>query len=351
MFSKHPISGKHILWYMMVWACYIVLQAIFVAIYTNGNYTESLIITLPFNIFLAGFGLMLWFTIPFLSTQFQRLIVSIISHIIIGSISLYLAMQLSALIESYLILSYNFDATMLQFIEPIQIISGALCITIVVAVYYLLLFRSFLSTEEKRKQELEVSVKNYELALLKSQINPHFIFNSLNTISSLTISAPGQAREMVVKLADFFRFSLGKNIMKLHTLKEELDQMALYLEIEKVRFGDRLSYQLDVDEACLQWPIPNMLLQPLYENAVKFGIYEQLEDVHISLLGNCSKDVLQLSICNNYDNSGMAKKGNGIGLQNVSKRLSLIYGASNLIAIEKEKNIFKVHLKIPRLTT
>lgn len=137
--------------------------------------------------------------------------------------------------------------------------------------------------------------------------------------------------------------------MKLHPLREELDQMALYLEIEKVRFGDRLSFKLDADETCLDWPIPNMLLQPLYENAIKYGIYEQLEDVHISLKGSCNKDQLQLTISNNFDDSGMAKKGNGIGLQNVSKRLSLIYASSNLMAIEKANNVFTIHLKIPKL--
>src|SRR5699024_1520025 len=133
----------------------------------------------------------------------------------------------------------------------------------------------------------------------------------LNSISSLTITSPSLAREMVIKLADFFRASLSQESSEMQTLKEELDQMNLYLEIEKVRFESRLVVENSIDEACYEFLVPKMIMQPLYENAIKFGMYEQLDTLTISTNCTASEDTLTIQISNKSDTDINHRKGMG----------------------------------------
>ena len=136
--------------------------------------------------------------------------------------------------------------------------------------------------------------------MLKAQINPHFIFNSLNSISSLTLSSPEDAREMIVKMSEFLRYSLGQDSEQI-SLRVELDQIKRYLDIEKVRFGDQLVFESVMDQECLEWPVPRLILQPLFENAIKHGLYESIETVTISLAGSKKGNNILLTISNNFD--------------------------------------------------
>ena len=126
--------------------------------------------------------------------------------------------------------------------------------------------------------------------------------------------------------------------------------MDLYLAIEKVRFGERLNVLKKVEDPCLELKLPNMILQPLYENAIKYGVYEQLEPVDIQVLSHCESGNLSIKIINNYDGKSSPQRGKGIGLKNVRTRLELIYGIPDLVTIEKDKKYFSVHLLIPQHT-
>ena len=126
-------------------------------------------------------------------------------------------------------------------------------------------------------------VKEAELKSLKYQINPHFIFNSLNSISSLTISDPQKAQEMTIKLSSFLRSTLSKNEKQKSKLSEEISNAKLYLDIEKVRFDDKFEFIEEVENACKDMEVPSMILQPLFENAIKHGVYESLEKVTIKM--------------------------------------------------------------------
>jgi two-component system LytT family sensor kinase len=218
-----------------------------------------------------------------------------------------------------------------------------------VLIYYLLQYTHSLKEKEKDELQLQNLLKQSELEMLKAQINPHFIFNSLNSVSSLTLTNPSMAHEMVIKLSDFLRLSLGRSNAEIHTVEEELKQMNLYLDIERIRFGDRLTLKHDINEKCMKKTLPAMILQPLYENAIKYGVYEQLDDVEIRSSCTCDDDFLYLTISNNYDSISTPQKGRGIGLKNIRNRLELIYGPSDLVTIEKNKNVFTIHLKIPQI--
>jgi LytS/YehU family sensor histidine kinase len=193
-------------------------------------------------------------------------------------------------------------------------------------------------------------VKEAELHALKSQINPHFLFNSLNSISSLTMTNPARAQEMVINLSQLMRYSLKHDQSEKVSFKQEIENNKLYLKIEKVRFGSKLEPVFEIDENCLKAEIPNMILQPIYENAIKYGVYEATEPVEIKTVARCSDELLQITISNPYDANAKSKKGEGIGLRNIRDRLQIIYGNPYLLKLEDNKKEFTVTLTIPQKT-
>jgi LytS/YehU family sensor histidine kinase len=224
---------------------------------------------------------------------------------------------------------------------------GALIYILIAVFYYTFFFSNRLKEKSKEEDRLKELVTQTQLNELKSQINPHFLFNSLNSVSYLTIAEPEKAQEMVIKLSSFLRYSLKHKENQLVSLSQEIEHIKLYLEIEKVRFGDKLEAEFNID-ACTDCLIPNMILQPLYENAIKYGVYETTSQVVIHTEARIEDNHLIFSIRNNYDADAVMKKGEGIGLLNIRKRLGLVYGNATLLKITNENNIFTVTLKIPQ---
>ncbi len=215
--------------------------------------------------------------------------------------------------------------------------------------YLLLLYNDSLRDKQRGEVQLLEKVKESELNMLKSQINPHFLFNSLNSISSLTITDPDKAQDMVIKLSDYLRYSISHNDIKLQDFCKELANIERYLEIEKVRFGDKLQYSNDISQECLNTRIPIMLLQPLYENAIKHGVNESTTPIHINTKAIISGNLLLLEIKNNYESPIANKKGAGIGLTNIRERLQLMYASDTLMNINSENGIFTVKILIPQI--
>lgn len=229
-----------------------------------------------------------------------------------------------------------------------RLIWGAMLLLLLAVLYHA--FNFYKDLEERKQMEIQTKklLKEAELKALKAQLNPHFLFNSLNSISSLTITDPDKAREMINKLSDFLRQSLRSNNNALNPLHQELANIERYLEIEKVRFGDRLLCEFEVDDLCTQALLPAMLLQPLFENAVKHGVYESIEPVSIRTFCRQKNHSLEISIINNYDPEAVSAKGEGVGLENVRNRLRTIYHADGLIQVARENNHFEVMLTIPQ---
>jgi len=203
---------------------------------------------------------------------------------------------------------------------------------------------------ENRKKEAEKMFREAELRTLRNQLQPHFLFNALNSISALIISEPENARSMIQQLSDFLRGSMHKDDTQLNTLKEEIDYLQLYLNIEKVRFGHRLETKIIVeDETLLSLKIPNLLLQPLMENAIKFGLYDTLDKVCISLQAAIKGNILEISITNPFDpETALPLKGTGFGLSSVRKRLALIYGRHDLLTTHISDQNFTTLLSLPQ---
>jgi len=346
----HPfIKNKNIIIYTLVW---VVIWALFTSalyFFYEFGFEQASTDSLVYNLLFFGVGLAYWFNVRYSSFEKSQLFNLLISHLAAAALSVAFVVFLSQTIlktiypdEEYL--------TFLKESMPLRAGVGLLYYIIINLMYYLILYYEDLRERSTKQSQLESLLKSSELEMLKSQINPHFIFNSLNSVSSLTIISPEKAREMIVKLSDFLRYSLGKQNDQMNTLKDEVDNILLYLDIEKVRFGDRLSIEVQLEDDCAQLMLPNLILQPLFENAIKHGIYESLEKITIQLSATCENNILKVSVSNEYDPEAVIKKGKGIGLNNIRERLRLIYGISNGVFIHKSDRIFTVRLEIPQST-
>ncbi|HMG67068.1 MAG TPA: histidine kinase [Chitinophagaceae bacterium] len=200
---------------------------------------------------------------------------------------------------------------------------------------------------EQRKTDAEKLAKEAELFKLRQQLQPHFLFNSLNSINALIGMKPTEARKMIQELSDFLRGTMRREENQLISFSEELEYLKLYLEIEKVRFGYRLKTKMDISEDSLTWKIPSLLIQPLMENAIKFGLYGTTGEVEIALKASISNKNLVITVENPFDPDMQLPEGTGFGLNSVKRRLYLLFARNDLVEINKEQNFFVITIRIP----
>jgi len=211
----------------------------------------------------------------------------------------------------------------------------------------------FLKNEYRNQQNtqrllaLQEDLKNAEIKNIQQNIQPHFLFNSLNSISALTLSSPEEAQKMVVKLSEFLRHSVVKNQKMFVPLREELDQIERYLAIEQIRFSHRLYFHLEHDKVNDEIQVPAMILQPLIENAIKFGLYGQIGEANITLKCTVDLNYLKFELKNPVDSDKTEKKGTGFGLTSLRKKLYWLYAENQLLTTSRKVNEFTTILKIP----
>ena len=203
---------------------------------------------------------------------------------------------------------------------------------------------------EKRKTDAEKLSRDAELYKLQQQLQPHFLFNSLNSISALSGTQPQLARKMIHQLSDFLRGTLKKEDNQWVTLQEELQHLELYLEIEKVRFSHRLHTEISTDNNSLQSKLPAMLLQPIVENAIKFGLYDTTEMITIRIRAMYTETYLVITVENPYDPETSSQIGTGFGLSSIQRRLYLLFGRSDLLETRSSANLFITTIKLPQTT-
>lgn len=200
-----------------------------------------------------------------------------------------------------------------------------------------------------RRSEAEKLEREAELSKLRQQLQPHFLFNSLNSISALTRSQPEKARHMIHQLSEFFRGTLKKEAQHWNTLEEELQHLQLYLDIENVRFGHRLKTELSFGDEAIKLKLPALLLQPVVENAIKFGLYDTIENVLITLNAVADNNYLKIIIVNPFDpETSQPLKGTGFGLTSITRRLYLLFARHDLLKTEKQNNHFITTILIPQ---
>jgi two-component system LytT family sensor kinase len=202
----------------------------------------------------------------------------------------------------------------------------------------------------QRNADTERLAREAELNKLRQQFQPHFLFNSLNSISALTGSQPEKARHMIQQLADFLRGTLKKEEQQWTSFEDELQYLQLYLDIEKVRFGYRLQTDIQLEENVLQMKLPSLLLQPLVENAIKFGLYDTVGDVAILIAAKNNAGMLEVTVQNPFDEStAVPVKGTGFGLSSIKRRLFLLFARQDLLQVKKETGQFITIISIPQI--
>jgi sensor histidine kinase YesM len=187
--------------------------------------------------------------------------------------------------------------------------------------------------------------KQAELQSLRAKINPHFLYNALNSIASLATTDGHRTEQMALSLSDFFKYAINREQKQLNTLSEELNAIRTYLEIEKVRFGDRLNFEIDCPADLLEVQIPQLLIQPLVENALKHGLSQITDKGFIKVSASKSESLLKIRV---YDNGPAFPEGplSGFGIQNTQERIALVYGAKAGIKWQNKPDKF-IEISLP----
>ena len=217
---------------------------------------------------------------------------------------------------------------------------------ITVGVYYVIRYFQGLQKQELEKSELAIKNKEMQISLLKSQINPHFLFNTLNSISTLMHSSKERARKVITQLSDIFRYALDSHSDEMVKLVHEINFIENYIQIQQVRFGERLHFKTDIDADCLGIDIPPMILQPLVENSVKYGIAPKEEGGTIYLTVRRSGRIIFFEVRDDGLGSKAKKimdgSSSGVGMANTDQRLKSYYGHQSGLRIRSNEKGYAV---------
>jgi two-component system, LytTR family, sensor kinase len=203
--------------------------------------------------------------------------------------------------------------------------------------------------EALRRQEMSQLISQAELRALQSQINPHFLFNALNTLFGTIPRDAGEARRIVLNLAEIFRYFLQSE-KTFVPLAQEMQIVRAYLEIEQLRLGGRLNVEIRIDEAAMQVPIPVLSIQPLVENAIKHGVAPRTEPGYVRIEGELRGEELGILVENSSGGAVAETTGTGVGLQNVRRRLEICYGPRAILRLIPNPQNTTAMLSIPLAT-
>lgn len=214
-------------------------------------------------------------------------------------------------------------------------------------------FRYYESMQDQREAALRASTlaQQAQLKMLRYQLNPHFLFNTLNAISTLILDNRNRvANDAVTGLSDFLRYTLDQDPVKKVTVASEIDALNLYLDIEKMRFGSRLTLDYEIEDAARDMLIPSLLLQPLIENAVKYAVSSREAGGRIRIAARVVRAELHLVVAD--DGPGMIddarlSNGRGVGIRNTRERLQVLYGERGTVALSSNEPGLRVELTLP----
>lgn len=310
---------------------------------------ETIAVVVPISLVYAFVCLSSWYVCRVIPLGIAALPRALMAHFLAAAVTSLLWILLAKIVA----LSLSQIPALAQTDEhlaphfPLLFGMGVLLYLLAVALHYVLLAIQASREAENREMEAGILARDAELKALKAQINPHFLFNSLHSISALTSVDATRAREMCIRLSDFLRSSLGLGEKESITLSEELSLTRSYLDVEQVRFGSRLTVEQDIEDSCRECLVPPLLLQPLVENAVKHGVATLLDGCVVRLEARRPAGNLSIMIENAFDPDGPPRQRNGLGLRNVKQRLQVRYGEAAAIEIDVEGNRYRVRLSLP----
>jgi signal transduction histidine kinase len=230
---------------------------------------------------------------------------------------------------------------------PLLALAGFFLYLLAAAGCYLYLAREASHQAERQALEAQVAAREAELKALRAQMDPHFLFNALNSVSALVGTDPQGARRMCEQLAGFLRGSLELDRAERIPLAKELALVHAFLQIERVRFGDRLRFVSEIDEAAASIEVPPLLLQPLVENALKHGIAHLVDGGTVTVQAKRRGGTVYLVVDNPIDPDRPPSRGLALGLENVRRRMQTTYGERALVVVDHKPQRFRVELRIP----
>jgi two-component system sensor histidine kinase AlgZ len=345
----HPLLATkgRIALYLLVWLPIGVLLGYLLAVQSKLGWMEAGALALPLAVFYSFVCLAPWYVcrvLPLGVTQIPKLLGNHIAAAVVAGLFWILLANLWALgLSRYFSqLSERFRSQL-----PLLFGIGVLLYLLSVALHYAVLLDVSSKEAETRAQESRTLAREAELKALKAQINPHFLFNCLHSISALATVDGVRARDMCIKLSDFLRSTLSLGEKNSISFSEELALAKAYLAVEQVRFGSRLRIESETDAECEACKVPPLFLQPLVENAVKHGIAGLVDGGIIRLQAQCREGWLRVRVENEFDQEVPAARRHGLGLQNVRNRLRALYENQARLDTNIAENVFVVEVVLP----
>jgi two-component system sensor histidine kinase AlgZ len=346
----HPVLATRyrIALYVLLWVPIGALVGSLLAGAAHLAWFEAAALVVPICIFYGFICLSPWYMCRVLPLGTANLPNIVFSHIVAGVVA-GLWWTASAWLVSSVLSRFFFPTLGARLGPQLKLIAALGCLLYLLAVtlHYVLLSLQHSRAAETREQEARVLAREAELKALKAQINPHFLFNSLNSISALAMADGARAREMCIRLSEFLRTTLALAEKETIPLADELALARTYLDVEQVRFGARLRVEQRIEPACKVCPVPSLLLQPLVENAVKHGIAGLIEGGTIWIEASLRDGWLRVAVQNPFDPDGVPARKSGLGLANVRARLEARYEDRARMETTSEAGSFRVELRIP----
>src|SRR5213594_357539 len=349
----HPLLTRNRLGlYLLAWVPLTATSAYVLATRGTLGWLPATVLAVAVFLFYAFLCLSAWYpcrATPLGRVSFLRLLLTHLSAAVLIS---FVWTQAGAALAYAILSPEKFEAIRTQFRPQLNSIFtiGVLLYLLSVAFHYVLIAIEDSRHAEAQAVESLVLARDAELKALKAQVNPHFLFNSLNSISALTSIDPARARDMCVLLGDFLRLTLGLGEKTSVRFSEELDLLQKYMAIEKVRFGTRLTMLEEIQEESKPCLLPPLLLQPLVENAVKHGIASLPEGGQVRVAAQRQNGRLAILVENSWDPDSPPRRSGGRGLKNVQLRLEARYGKDASLHINNEGDLFQVSLSLPAET-
>ena len=346
----HPILGRsdRLAAYLVAWLSVCVLVA---GMFTRSGlgWIEALALLAPLFLVYAFVCLSAWYVsraMPLTTSSGPRVLVS---SVLASAFASGLWLGLTHAWIAVLSMSATFAPAADRYAQqlPFMFAIGVLLFMLALAVHYVLIAFETARAAERRQLELEILARDAELRALRAQIDPHFLYNSLNSISALTASDAAGARRMCLLLGEFLRNTLDVSTRQRIPLSDELALADRFLSIEQVRFGSRLRIERRVDEEAAACLVPPLLLQPLVENAVTHGIARLIEGGVIRLDISRRNGHLAIVLENPCDADAAAVRPGGMGLDNVRSRLDAMFGREARLDTHAGAGQFRVELQLP----
>jgi two-component system sensor histidine kinase AlgZ len=347
----HPILSHptRLAVYIAVWIAFGALLAAVIAFGGSVSFTWGALFAGPLAFLLGLQSLSSWYLVrvlPAEETPMQRLIGTWFGAGLV-SLAIWIAAALGWARLLGNLAPQTFSEPAATGLTPLLLFAGAIGFLVAVLGHYMVAAFERSRQAERRALEMRVFAREAELKSLRAQLDPHFLFNSLNSVAALIGSDPQAARRMCFLMAGFFRKSLGLGREEAIALAEEISLAETFLAIEEVRFGERLRTRFEVAQDTLSLAVPPLVLQPLVENAVHHGVAHLVEGGEVKVQARRRDGLLELAVENPCDPDRPQSRGAGVGLSNVRSRIEALFGHRASVDVDAAPERFRVSILLP----